>query len=89
MDNTGASLSASTIAINSGITDASEWEIENDSANTWVSAVLTDANTITVTMSSDGTEDNSAGAERVATIKLKNKAHPTVSVTFTVTQPGA
>lgn len=89
VDNTGASLSASTIAINSGITDASEWEIENDSANTWVSAVLTDANTITVTMSSDGTEDNSAGAERVATIKLKNKAHPTVSVTFTVTQPGA
>ena len=40
-------------------------------------------------MASDGTEDNSAGSERVATIKLKNKAHPTVSVTFTVTQPGA
>lgn len=89
VDNDGTNLSASTITINSGITNASEWEIENDSANAWVSATLTDANTITVTMASDGTEDNSAGTERVATIKLKNKAHPTVSVTFTVTQAGA
>lgn len=88
VDNTGATLSASTITINSGIADASEWEIENDGANAWVSAALTDASTITVTMASDGTEDNSAGAERVATIKLKNKAHPTVLVTFTVTQAG-
>lgn len=89
VDKDGTNLSASTITINSGVADAGEWEIENDGSNAWVSAVLTDASTITVTMASDGTEDNSAGSERVATIKLKNKAHPTVSVTFTVTQPGA
>lgn len=89
VDNDGSNLSASTITINSGVTDANEWEIENDAANAWVSAELTDANTITVTMASDGTQDNSAGTERIATIKLKNKAHPTILVSFTVTQAGA
>lgn len=89
VDNTGATLSASTITITSGITDVSEWEIENDASNAWVSATLTDATTITVTMAADGTQDNSAGEERVATIKLKNKAHPEVVVTFTITQAGA
>lgn len=89
VDNTGATLSASTITINSGVTDAAEWEIENDAAAAWVSATLDNATTITVTMVSDGTEDNSAGTERTATIKLKNKAHPTVYVEFTVTQAGA
>lgn len=89
VDNDGSNLSASTITINSGVTDANEWEIENDAANAWVSAVLTDANTITVTMASDGSENNSAGTERTATIKLKNKAHPTILVSFTVTQAGA
>lgn len=89
VDNDGSNLSASTITINSGVNDASEWEIENDSDQNWVSAVLTDANTITVTMASDGSENNSAGTERTATIKLKNKAHPTILVSFTVTQAGA
>ena len=89
VNNTGTTLSASTIAISSGVAEVNDWEIENDGSNAWVSAALTDADTITVTMASDGTEDNSAGVERVATIKLKNKAHPTVSVAFTVTQAGA
>lgn len=89
VENDGSNLSASTITISSGVTEANEWEIENDAANAWVSAELTDANTITVTMASDGSENNSAGTERIATIKLKNKAHPTIFVSFTVTQAGA
>ena len=88
VDNDGQNLSASTITISSGVADASEWEIENDASNTWVSATLDDTTTITVTMASDGTEDNSTGTERVATIKLKNKAHPDVYVEFTITQVG-
>lgn len=89
VDKEGTNLSASTITISSGVSDINEWEIENDAINGWVSATLTGVDTITVTMASDGTEDNSSGTERVATIKLKNKAHSDVFVEFTVTQAGA
>lgn len=90
VDNDGTNLSASMITI-SGIdaADLGDWSI--DGSYNWVSAVLTDETTITVTMASDGNEDNSGvgATERAATFTLKHATDNDASVTFTVTQAGA